>query len=69
MKINKKLRKLFAVVLTTVLAVGTLQLAPNLRTTAKAADAPEAGQSYTVNFATLSGVTKLNGYTSADGVF
>ncbi len=69
MKISKKAKKLLAVVLTTVLAVGSFQFVPGVRTTAKAADAPEAGQTYTLNFATLSDVTKLNGYTSDDGVF
>ena len=46
------------------------QFAPGVRTIAKAADAPEAGQSYTLNFAkAFSEKTQLNGYTSEDGVF
>ncbi|MGN0318537.1 MAG: pectinesterase family protein [Lachnospira sp.] len=32
-------------------------------------DAPKVGESYTLNFATLTGVTKLNDYASDDGVF
>ena len=70
MKISRKARKLLAVVLTVVLAIGTFQFAPGVRTIAKAADAPEAGQSYTLNFAkAFSEKTQLNGYTSEDGVF
>ena len=45
MKISRKARKLLSVVLTVVLAIGTFQFAPGVRTIAKAADAPEAGQS------------------------
>ena len=70
MKISRKARKLLSVVLTVVLAIGTFQFAPGVRTIAKAADAPEAGQSYTLNFAkAFSEKTQLNGYTSEDGVF
>ena len=70
MKISRKARKLLSVVLTVVLAIGTFQFAPGVRTIAKAADAPEAGQSYTLNFAkAFSEKTHLNGYTSEDGVF
>ena len=70
MKISRKARKLLAVVLTVVLAIGTFQFAQGVRTIAKAADAPEAGQSYTLNFAkAFSEKTQLNGYTSEDGVF
>ena len=69
MKISRKARKLLSVVLTVVLAIGTFQFAPGVRTIAKAADAPEAGQSYTLNFAkAFSEKTQLNGYTSEDGV-
>ena len=65
MKISRKARKLLSVVLTVVLAIGTFQFAPGVRTIAKAADAPEAGQSYTLNFAkAFSEKTQLNGYTS-----
>ena len=70
MKISRKARKLLSVVLTVVLAIGTFQFAPGVRTIAKAAGAPEAGQSYTLNFAkAFSEKTQLNGYTSEDGVF
>lgn len=70
MKISRKARKLLSVVLTVVLAIGTFQFAPGVRTIAKAADAPEAGRSYTLNFAkAFSEKTQLNGYTSEDGVF
>ena len=70
MKLSRKARKLLSVVLTVVLAIGTFQFAPGVRTIAKAADAPEAGQSYTLNFAkAFSEKTQLNGYTSEDGVF
>ena len=70
MKISRKARKLLAVALTVVLAIGTFQFAPGVRTIAKAAGAPEAGQSYTLNFAkAFSEKTQLNGYTSEDGVF
>lgn len=70
MKISRKARKLLSVVLTVVLAIGTFQFAPGVRTIAKAADVPEAGQSYTLNFAkAFSEKTQLNGYTSEDGVF
>ena len=44
MKIGRKAKKLLAVVLTFVLAIGTFQFAPGVRTIAKAAGAPEAGR-------------------------
>jgi hypothetical protein len=70
MKIGRKAKKLLAVVLTFVLAIGTFQFAPGVRTIAKAAGAPEAGKSYVLDFTKLySTKTKLNGYTSDDGVF
>ena len=70
MKIGRKAKKLLAVVLTFVLAIGTFQFAPGVRTTAKAAGAPEAGKSYVLDFTKLySTKTLLNGYTSDDGVF
>mgnify|MGYP000371878121 FL=1 len=70
MKIGRKAKKLLAVVLTFVLAIGTFQFAPGVRTIAKAAGAPEAGKSYVLDFTTLySTKTLLNGYTSDDGVF
>ena len=43
MRISRKAKKLLAVVLTTVLAIGTFQFAPGVGTIAKAAGAPEAG--------------------------
>lgn len=70
MKIGRKAKKLLAVVLTFVLAIGTFQFAPGVRTIAKAAGAPEAGKSYVLDFTKLySTKTQLNGYTSDDGVF
>lgn len=70
MKIGRKAKKLLAVVLTFVLAIGTFQFAPGVRTIAKAAGAPEAGKSYVLDFTKLySTKTHLNGYTSDDGVF
>ena len=70
MKIGRKAKKLLAVVLTFVLAIGTFQFAPGVRTIAKAAGAPEAGKSYVLDFTKLySTKTLLNGYTSDDGVF
>lgn len=70
MKIGRKAKKLLAVVLTFVLAIGTFQFAPGVRTIAKAAGAPEAGKSYVLDFTKLySTKTQLNGYTSEDGVF
>lgn len=70
MKIGRKAKKLLAVVLTFVLAIGTFQFAPGVRTIAKAAGAPEAGKSYVLDFTKLySTETQLNGYTSDDGVF
>lgn len=70
MKIGRKAKKLLAVVLTFVLAIGTFQFAPSVRTIAKAAGAPEAGKSYVLDFTKLySTKTLLNGYTSDDGVF
>lgn len=70
MKIGRKAKKLLAVVLTFVLAIGTFQFAPGVRTIAKAAVAPEAGKSYVLDFTKLySTKTQLNGYTSDDGVF
>lgn len=70
MKIGRKAKKLLAVVLTFVLAIGTFQFAPGVRTIAKAAGAPEAGKSYILDFTKLySTKTQLNGYTSDDGVF
>lgn len=70
MKIGRKAKKLLAVVLTFVLAIGTFQFAPGVRTIAKAAGAPEAGKSYVLDFTKLYNTkTQLNGYTSDDGVF
>lgn len=70
MKIGRKAKKLLAVVLTFVLAIGTFQFAPGVRTIAKAAGAPEAGKSYVLDFTKLySTKTQLNGYISDDGVF
>ena len=70
MKIGRKAKKLLAVVLTFVLAIGTFQFAPGVRTIAKAAGAPEAGKSYVLDFTKLYNTkTQLNGYTSEDGVF
>lgn len=70
MKIGRKAKKLLAVALTFVLAIGTFQFAPGVRTIAKAAGAPEAGKSYVLDFTKLySTKTQLNGYTSDDGVF
>ena len=70
MKIGRKAKKLLAVVLTFVLAIGTFQFAPGVRTIAKAAGSPEAGKSYVLDFTKLySTKTQLNGYTSDDGVF
>lgn len=70
MKIGRKAKKLLAAVLTFVLAIGTFQFAPGVRTIAKAAGAPEAGKSYVLDFTKLySTKTHLNGYTSDDGVF
>lgn len=70
MKIGRKAKKLLAVVLTFVLAIGTFQFAPGVRTIAKAAGAPETGKSYVLDFTKLySTKTQLNGYTSDDGVF
>ena len=70
MKSGRKAKKLLAVVLTVVLAIGTFQIAPGVRTIAKAAGAPEAGKSYVLDFTKLySTKTQLNGYTSDDGVF
>ncbi|WP_286696645.1 hypothetical protein [Catenibacterium sp. UBA627] len=66
---SQKVKKFLAFLLTTVLTVGLLQFAPGVRTNVEAANVPEAGHSYTLNFTTLSGVTKLNGYTSDDGIF
>lgn len=50
MRISRKARKLLAVVLTAGLAIGTFQFAPGIGTIAKAAGAPEAGQSYSKDF-------------------
>lgn len=66
---SQKVKKFLAFLLTTVLTVGLLQFALGVRTNVEAANVPEAGHSYTLNFTTLSGVTKLNGYTSDDGIF
>lgn len=66
---SQKVKKFLAFLLTTVLTVGLLQFAPGVRTNVEAANVPEAGHSYTLNFTTLSGVTKLNEYTSDDGIF
>ena len=69
MRTSQKARKLLAFLLTAVLMVGLLQFAPGVGTNVEAANVPEAGHSYTMNFTTLTGVAKLNGYTSDDGIF